>query len=82
MPEQGGLPIEVQELRQVCIAVHDVAKSIERYMNILGIGQWSIRAKIATNVPLTQRCLGDTKVHNVASQGKRLVFGKDYQPLS
>ncbi len=41
----GGLPIEVRELRQVCIVVHDVEKSIERYTNIFGIGQWSIRDK-------------------------------------
>ena len=43
MANPGSLPIEVRELRQVCIVVHDVEKSIEQYTNILGIGQWSIR---------------------------------------
>ena len=51
MANPGGLPIEVRELRQVCIVVHDVEKSIERYTNILGIGQWSIR-DVDDSVPL------------------------------
>lgn len=42
MANPGGLPIEVRELRHVCIVVHDVEKSIERYTNILGIGRWSV----------------------------------------
>lgn len=42
MANPGGLPIEVRELRHVCIVVRDVEKSIERYTNILGIGQWSV----------------------------------------
>jgi len=43
MANPSGPLIEVRELRQVCIVVHDVEKSIERYINILGIGQWSVR---------------------------------------
>jgi len=33
---------EVSELRQVCIVVHDLQKSMERYQSILGIGPWEV----------------------------------------
>ncbi len=34
--------IGVTELRQVCIVVHDLQKSMEHYQNILGIGPWEV----------------------------------------
>jgi len=42
MTEQSRAKIEISELYQVGIVVHDLEKSIERCQNTFGIGPWEI----------------------------------------
>lgn len=42
MVEPSRARIKVSELYQVCIAVHDLEKSMEHYQTTIGAGQWEI----------------------------------------